>query len=685
MTPSQDTHPRGHPIRQWIIAGLLLIGVSAFPLWMNTAMAQSTKSASTTVRDLKLFNTAYTMISQENVDFNQYITEPSDSDRNRFIASATAAANAVSDVENAASDIRLDDAQRLGTEQTTYYSHAILAVDVSATPTSFLEESQAATRAFAILVQDSNGIVLSLSSTADEQATAVVDAQLALFVSTIISILVGVALASLGALVGLAGMRRWKGALSAAQAAPAHDPQADPLTELPTETAFEEYLRSALVEARQSAGRGVTVCSIHLNDLDEIIRLHGQDGADQLVVAASRRLRRIVRDIDTVARGDSNGFLVLLRDLVGRQDVLAITNRIVQVLSRDFRIHTGTVSVKISIGVAIGSPDSDPLDLSAQAGAAVRRARTVGGGVAFSDSVSSRRTGRHASTSDSRGGQGTYQESPSVDHRPDALRALLDTGNLAGQLVLEYKPIVRLADGVTTLVESIATWRHPILGVVSHDDLLLLAEDSGLAIPLSQQLIVEVANQSAAWSSAGTPLVTIIKISAECLGDSDFVVSIQNAIEQSGCLPNLLGIALAEADVGANADQAQMAFDELRQLGVRRIIMNYGVMPVSLPRLQRLGLTEVVLHDKLADGLATSPERQAIILNIIDMSHTVGFAAIASGVRNARSLAFLHHSRCEYAKGPAICGPVPAHQVMLARDKAQRETLSAITHADTGT
>lgn len=407
MAPSTATARPGHPTEKsgseqtstsglrpdsisvgWIIAVLVLLCTGAFPLYAESHASGTAATLQLTLLDASMIGAASTMITQEDLEFQRYRRAPSTAAAARFRTATEAVTTALFDAQNAASAQARTHARRLAGEQSEYLRQVDPLIRAGVDSARMPAEQEATAAAFQVLIQDANGVRLGYTTIALRQAAQVRGARTEAQVAMVITLALGAGLAGLGAFLEL-GRRRAEAARAATDAAGQVDRDLDPLTQLPDPTGFASHLRAALDEARGTAGRGLTVLAICLDGFEQTVDAFGDDGGDQLLVAASRRLRRVVRDVDTVARLSDSSFGALLHDMVNRLDVQAVTGRIEQVLNRDFRLQGGSAAVRACVGIAIGPPDSDPDELVLRARTAMDTARTAGGGVRFFDALNS--------------------------------------------------------------------------------------------------------------------------------------------------------------------------------------------------------------------------------------------------------------------------------------------------------
>jgi len=371
-TPAPGRPRRG--VMTWIVACLVLAAGGAYPIMAGFHAAQAARTLRATLHDELLLGAAHTSITQEDLELQQYRLQPANETRDSFLTAADTVTSALFDAQNSGTTRGRTDARRLAGSQSEYRRQAdplIKATAATMTADRVANAQTATQAAYQNLVQDIDGVRTAYSERAQDEAVALYDANVRLLTGVVIALLLGAGLAAMGWLARQ-HLEHGRG-----EQEPERDQRVDQLTELPDEIAFLDMVQGALVEARDSDGRGVTVLAIGLNGFEATERAHGRDGCDQLVVAAGRRLRRLLRDVDVVARLGENEFGVLLREMTNRPDVRAVTDRIDQVIGRDFRLQTGMTSVSASIGVAFGLPGGDPEAVLREASAAMYRLRPL--------------------------------------------------------------------------------------------------------------------------------------------------------------------------------------------------------------------------------------------------------------------------------------------------------------------
>jgi diguanylate cyclase (GGDEF)-like protein len=449
-----------------------------------------------------------------------------------------------------------------------------------------------------------------------------------------------------------------------------------PLSSLPDRRAFEAALRAGLARTASERGRGLTILMISLAGVADVVRAHGTGSLEQLLIAASRRLRRVIRDDDEVARVGDQDFGVLLHEITDLGGIEAVTDRIEESFSRPFRLQTGIAPVRANIGAVVCGPDSDLEAALARVEAAMYRADAAGGGVVLVDGAAPPPT--PAMPSGRAVGAGSGENVPRPPAREtnisDDLKALLrdPTPERAvdreSDLVLAYEPVVRLSEGAVTGAAATARWRHPAHGLMPDDELYPLAETSGLVTPLMGRLIARAASHAAAWNASGSPLTVSLRLSAGCLSDPWFVPAIQAAVERVSLDPRLLVLEFAQSGVLAEPQLTTPALTAIRRIGLGVAVTEFGFAPVSLAQLGRLPVDEFKINcAALSDPAAAGVE---LVTEAVGTAHALGAAAVGYAVGTTAALSLAEEAGFDRLHGPVFGPPAWAENVLLACEQA---------------
>lgn len=413
----------------------------------------------------------------------------------------------------------------------------------------------------------------------------------------------------------------------------------DVLTGLPNRTAFSDRVREALL--RHSADQAtLAILLLDLDRFKEINDTLGHHRGDLLLQQVARRLQEVLRPTDTVARlgGDEFGMILPLSTA---GDAAVVVNKIQKMLEEPFEIEALPVAVEISIGIAL-APDhgENPESLIQRADVAMYAAKKKGIGYAV-----------YALELDS--------HSP----RRLALMGELRRAIERGQLFLVYQPKIDLRTGHVIDVEALVRWNHPTVGMISPDQFIAPAEQTGLIHPLTEFVIHEALRQCKEWHQAGRMVCVAVNLSVRNLQDPNLEGRIRSAIETSGLEPKCLELEITESAIMADAEKAMNVIEALSRMGIRFAIDDFGVGFSSLGYLQKLPVGSIKIDRSFVKNMATHEGDAAIVRSAIELGHNMGKKVVAEGVEDAATLEKLIALGCDSAQGYHISRPIPMEEL----------------------
>jgi EAL domain-containing protein (putative c-di-GMP-specific phosphodiesterase class I) len=315
-----------------------------------------------------------------------------------------------------------------------------------------------------------------------------------------------------------------------------------------------------------------------------------------------------------------------------------VSERILERLQPPFHFEGRDLYISSSIGIAFGTTDGvKASDLLRYADAAMYRAKAIGKAraVVFDHSMQADWVARATLETD--------------------LRGALDRNELR----LFYQPIVDLVSGRLVGTEALARWQHPTRGLVLPMDFLPLAEETGLIVPLGQWTLEEACRQARAWQTqypSNAPLTISVNISGRQFQQPDLVQRVERALSQFGLDPSVLRLEVTESVLLDDARATQARLEELRALGVRLTLDDFGTGPASLTSLRRLPVRTLKLdRSLLASEDATSA---AIVRAVATLAHAFGMEVAAGGIETDEQLAHLREAECDRGQGYLLSRPL---------------------------
>jgi diguanylate cyclase (GGDEF)-like protein/PAS domain S-box-containing protein len=421
----------------------------------------------------------------------------------------------------------------------------------------------------------------------------------------------------------------------------------DPLTHLPNRRLLLNRVAQVLTGSRRHQQKSALLF-IDLDNFKSLNDTLGHVHGDVLLAQVARRLLSCVRDGDTVARLGSDEFVVILEDL-GKNELEAATQsksiaeEILGVLGQDYRLDHGAHHSSASIGITLfggGQHESSEEPLK-RAELAMYQAKLAGrSGIRFFDP----------------------QMQVEVTNRA-TLEAALREALLAKQFVLFYQSQV-MDGGHVTGVEVLVRWQHPRRGLVSPEEFIPLAEETGLILPLGQWILETACEQLARWSTqAGMMHLSIaVNVSARQLHQHDFVEQVLATLAHTGANPSRLKLELTESMLFSDVEAVIVKMNTLKGSGVGFSLDDFGTGYSSLSYLKRLPLDQLKIDQGFVRDILVNPDDAAICKMVIALADNLGLAVIAEGVETAAQRDFLAALGCRIYQGYLSAPPLPLTQ-----------------------
>ncbi len=405
----------------------------------------------------------------------------------------------------------------------------------------------------------------------------------------------------------------------------------DALTGLPNRALFLDRLGHALARAGRTGSTVAVVCC----DLDRFRSVNDSFGhkiGDMVVTEVADRLVDRLRSDDTVARIGGDEFAVLCEDVDGADAVADVTRRAQEVFAAPFAPGGVEVWVTASTGVAVASGGGDADEVLREATAAMHLAQRRGRGrvEVFDEAM------RAAAP----WGQATEHE----------LRRAI-AGN---QLRLLYQPVVSLADGRMVGVEALVRWQHPQRGLLLPAEFILLAEESGLILPLGRWVLDEALAHAVEWQRVAGPghwLTLGVNVSTQQLREEGWTGEVAAALAAAGLPGDRLVLEITESTLMDDTEVSRQRLSELRALGVRLAVDDFGTGYSSLAYLRRMPVDFLKIDKGFVDGVTGDAHESALARAVVKLAATLGLAAVAEGIETQAQLDALRSLGCEYGQG----------------------------------
>jgi diguanylate cyclase (GGDEF)-like protein/PAS domain S-box-containing protein len=418
----------------------------------------------------------------------------------------------------------------------------------------------------------------------------------------------------------------------------------DALTGLPNRNAFVEQAEALVAHA---TARGTSLALLFI-DLDHFKRVNdslGHLAGDTLLKTVAGRITGSLRAGDLVARFGGDEFVVLLAGDTPAAGVTEVAHKLLAAISAPVEVEGASISVTPSIGVALFPRDGDTSEsLIKHADTAMYHAKT-------------------------RGRAACRFFEPEMAEAALAeleMESRLTQAIAAQEFVLHYQPQVNLGDGRLVGCEALIRWRHPERGLVAPDAFIPVAESRRLMLPIGQWVLHEALREAGRWRDAGWPALPVaVNLSTLQFGAAGFVEGVQRALHETGTEGHMLEVELTERMLMDDLDAVRASLVQLKALGVRIAVDDFGTGYTSLAHLKNLPIDRLKIDRSFVKDLPGDASSAAIARAIIQMAQSLGLRTLAEGVETADQQAWLKAQGCDEMQGhwlsPPMAGPKLRH------------------------
>ncbi|WP_307874907.1 putative bifunctional diguanylate cyclase/phosphodiesterase [Frankia nepalensis] len=414
----------------------------------------------------------------------------------------------------------------------------------------------------------------------------------------------------------------------------------DELTGLVARRAFLDAA-TRVVGGGEHRVREAAPAALVLVDLDrfrEINGVLGHECGDRLLVVAARRLRGLLRPSDLLARIGGDEFAVLLRDAgPGRAELLA--GRLRDALRVPVLLADMPVQIEVSVGIAYAPAHGrGAAELLRHAEAAMYEAKQT------------------------RAGQRTYQRNRHAPTAPGRarlrLRAELRDALEQDQIELRYQPKADPRTGRVTGAEALVRWQHPREGLRGPAVFLREMEHAGLMPRLTRRVLDLALADCASWHAAGAVLSVSVNVPPSVIDEAGFAGVVGEALRRHGLEPSALVVEVTEEALITVREQARRTLAELRALGVRVSLDDYGTGFCSLAYLRELPADEVKLDQMFLRDMHRDPSAAEIVRSTVALAHALDLKIVAEGVETKAAWLALAGWRCDEVQGYFVSPPL---------------------------
>ncbi|WP_099864422.1 putative bifunctional diguanylate cyclase/phosphodiesterase [Pararhizobium haloflavum] len=412
----------------------------------------------------------------------------------------------------------------------------------------------------------------------------------------------------------------------------------DPLTGLPNRTYLTTTLDSMTRGVLDPATR-LAIVAFDLNRFKQINDVHGHTAGDALLRELGRRLAASLRDGEVVTRIGGDEFVAIKPDIQTKSQARAFAERIIEVVEQSFEYKRNPLSVGASIGISLFPTDGRAVDmLLTRADLAMYRAKEAEGQrICFYD-VSMDESNRSKS----------------------ALAFDLRQAIARNELELYYQAQNDTASRRLVGFEALLRWNHAERGLVSPVEFIPIAEQSGLICDIGEWVIREACNEAATWQD---PFRVAVNVAPLQLAQNNLPTIVHEALLNSGLEASRLELEITESGIIADQAHALHIVRQLKALGVRIAMDDYGTGYSSLATLKNFPFDKIKIDRSFVDGVISSPQSAAIVRATIILGASLDIPVLAEGVETEEHLEFLNAQGCKEVQGYFFGRPMPQSQL----------------------
>jgi diguanylate cyclase (GGDEF)-like protein len=418
----------------------------------------------------------------------------------------------------------------------------------------------------------------------------------------------------------------------------------DALTGLPNRILFQDRLGQALT----LAARNHELVGVMFLDLDRFKAINdtfGHSVGDRLLQTVAERLKNCLRASDTVTRMGGDEFILILSGLKELDQITSLADKLLSALTLPLQLESIELTVSGSLGISVFPQDgNDQETLIRNADAAMYNAKSLG--------------------------RNNYQlydvyMNALAKERLD-METALKKALIREELILYYQPRQHVVSGQITGLEALIRWQHPKLGLLLPAEFIGLAEDTGLILEIGEWVLRKACAQNKEWQRMGlNPVRISVNIAASQFQREEFYQTILHVLEDTGLEPTWLELELTESMVMRNAPMTIVKLNQLREIGVKITIDDFGTGFSSLSYLKLFPLDTLKLDNSFIQDVTADSKDAAITKTVIALARRLKLNVVAEGVETSEQLSFLRLRKCTEIQGFIISKPLTVEDTTI--------------------
>ncbi len=422
----------------------------------------------------------------------------------------------------------------------------------------------------------------------------------------------------------------------------------DSLTGLPNRILFNDRLDQAIQKAKRK-DRIMALFFIDLDHFKEINDSLGHKAGDEVLKTVTSRLKKTIRENDTLARLGGDEFTIIIEDLTQGQDASFLAQKILDILALPIVLDENEFYVSSSIGISLYPED----------------------GICASNLLKFADSAMYKAKAEGRNNFQYYSaEMTELAFERVLMETSLRTALDNEDFIVYYQPQVDGSNDSIIGMEALVRWNHTTMGIVSPAKFIPLAESTGLIVKLDRFVMKTAMKQFRLWYEKDfNPGVLALNLSIKQIQQKDFIEFLQNLLVETKCKPAWIELEVTEGQIMTNPQEAIKTLKKISELGIELAIDDFGTGYSSLAYLKKLPIDKLKIDQSFIRDLPDDEDDIGITKAVISLAKCLNLEVIAEGVETKAQKDFLIQNNCSLIQGYFYSKPVPYNEMEILLEK----------------